>query len=325
LINSFSKKSPTNIILLIIYALLLKCYYFLHITAPLQNNNDGILYKFLWGKITLYGKSGNLLSAIFCFILILIQAFKLSQIINQDKLMSKHNQLASMAYLLITSLFADWNILSSALIANTIILFVWNYITKLQNSQSPKTILFNVGLLIGLSNFIYSFSFTFLLLAIIGLITYRAFKLNEYLVLLLGFIIPFYCLFSYQYLNDSFSFNNIYQSINMHLPKFANAKWVLISVIVIGTLTVTGLYMVQMQSGKMNIQARKSWSLLFFYLLISLCIPFFSSNFAYWILCLIPAAAFIGATFLYISNKNIKTILHWSLFALAIYVSYFLH
>ncbi len=325
MINSFSKKSPTNIALLIIYALTLKSYFFLHISTPLQNNNDGFLYKYLWSKITLYGHSGNILSAIICFVLILIQAFKLSQIINQDKLMHKHNQLAAMAYLLITSLFIDWNILSSALIANTIILFVWNYITKIQHSQSPKTILFNIGILIGLSNFIYIFSFTFLLLAVIGLITYRAFKLNEYIILLLGFLVPFYCLFSFQYLNDSFSWSNFTQTLNLHLPKFENAKWVLIGVIVIGTLTVAGLYTVQMQSGKMNIQARKSWSLLFFYLLISLFIPFFSSNFAYWILCLIPAAAFIGATFLYLSNKYIKTILHWSLFGLAIYITYFLH
>jgi hypothetical protein len=229
-----------------------------------------------------------------------------------------------MSFLLITSLFKDWNVLSSALIVNTFILFIYGLITQLQNTSTPKTILFNIGMLIGLSNFIYTFSFTFLLLAIIGLITYRAFKLHEYIILIVGYLLPYYCLFSYQYLSDSFDIHNFKLLVSMHLPKFANAKWVLVSVIIIGILSLLGLYMVQDQNRKMNIQVRKSWGLMFFYFCISLCIPFFSADFGYWVLCLIPASAFIGAAFLYLLHPQIKIALHWLVFALAIYISYFL-
>ncbi len=321
MIASFSRKSPANIVILLIYAVLLKFSILKHLYEPMVNNNDGKLYKVF---IT-YLKGYQIWSTIIVFVLLMVQAISITQIMNRGRLMHKPNYLPAMSYLLITSFFTDWNVLSSALIASTIILVVWNLITQLQNAQNPKSILFNIGLLIGVCNFIYVFSFTFLLLGIIGLIVYRAFRLNEYLILLLGFAVPYYFLFIIEYLNDTFKIQHYKIYLSIHLPQFNNASWVLTGVLIIAILTMVGIYYVQQQSNKMLVQARKSWSILFFYLCISLFIPFFSSNFAYWILCLLPASAFIGAGFLYIKNQRIKSGLHWLLFGFAIYLNYFLN
>jgi hypothetical protein len=320
LIASFSRKTPANIVILFIYAVVLKFSILGHLYAPMVNNSDGKLYK----ALTTYLKGSSLAPSLIVFVLLMLQAISIAQIMNRGRLMNKPNYLPAMGYLLITSFFIDWNVLSSALIANAIILLVWNLITQLQSAQNPKAILFNIGLLIGLCNFIYVFSFTFLLLAIIGLIVYRAFRLNEYLILLLGFTVPYYFLFVIEYLSDTFKIQNYKIYFSIHLPQFNNARWVLTGVLIIAVLTIVGIYFVQQQSNKMLVQARKSWSILFFYLCISLLIPFFSSNFGYWILCLLPAAAFIGAGFLYIKNQKIKSGLHWLLFSFAIYLNYFL-
>jgi hypothetical protein len=321
LIASFSKKTPANIALLFIYALILKFSIFQHLYPPMVNNSDGKLYALLIKQLK--GASA-FWSTLLAFSLLLTQAISLAQIINKGRLMNKPNYLAAMSYLLITSFFTDWNVLSSALIAGTLILVIWNLITQLQSTQNPKATLFNIGLLLGICNFIYVFSFTFLLLAIIGLIVYKAFKLNEYLILFLGFAVPYYFLFVVQYLTDTFQLQNFKIYFSIHLPQFNNANWVLTGVLIIAVLTVIGIYYVQNQSNKMLVQARKSWSILFFYFCISLLIPFFSSNFGYWVLCLLPAAAFIGAGFLYIRNQKLKSALHWLVFGFAIYVNYFL-
>ena len=39
--------------------------------------------------------------------------------------MQKNNYLPAMSYLLITSLFIDWNILSAPLVINTLLIWVW--------------------------------------------------------------------------------------------------------------------------------------------------------------------------------------------------------
>jgi hypothetical protein len=79
-----------------------------------------------------------------------------------------------------------------------------------------------------------------------------------------------------------------------------------------------------MQSNKMNIQARKSWSIFFFYLALALAVPFLNADFGYWILDLIPCAAFISTVFFYYRNNKGTIFLQWLLFAFVLYLRYLL-
>ncbi|HMX36387.1 MAG TPA: hypothetical protein PKA94_03835, partial [Ferruginibacter sp.] len=73
------------------------------------------------------------------------------------------------------------------------------------------------------------------------------------------------------------------------------------------------------------IQARKSWNLIFLYLLVALFVPFINAThtFEYWILCAVPLSAFLGAAFLYPAKGWFPLLLHWLLVAFVIAINYF--
>jgi hypothetical protein len=313
-----------NYVLLFIYALLLKFPFISDPGLPLTGNSDGFFYKLLISTLALDTTRGRSTAAVIALILLFTQALQLSRMLNKNKLMNRHNELAAMSYLLITSFYPSWNLLSSALIVNTLLLLVCGMLLQLHNTHRPKTILFNAGLLLGLSNFFYNFSFVFLILAFIGLITYRAFQLREYLILVIGFLFPFVYLFAYQYLQNRFSFGNYRIYFHLNPPVFANAVWILVFTLLIGILVLAGLLTIQRQSNKMNIQARKSWSIFFFYLLLALAIPFLNEDFGYWILDMIPCAAFISTVFFYYRNKKLTILAQWVLFGFVLYLRYIL-
>jgi hypothetical protein len=319
----FGRKSPSNVVLLLVYGILLKLAFFMHPQAPLLHEGDGLLYRQFIHWIEAPGKQLPFLYSLLSFLLLFLQAISLNRLMNNYRLMNRPNFLPAMAYLLISSFFTDWNRLSSALLVNTILLWVWSQLTRLQNSDRPRIILFNAGLALGLSNLIYSYSFAFMVIVYGALVVYRAFRLNEYLVPFFGFLTPYYFFFVYQYLNDAWNPAQYLLSINFNLPELGQVRWIWAGLAAAGLLTMAGFYLVQQQSGKMLIMARKSWTLLSLFLCISLLIPFVNANFGYWILCLTPVAAFAGAAFLYLPGKKMAFWLHWVLVAFVLAVSYY--
>ena len=84
-------------------------------------------------------------------------------------------------------------------------------------------------------------------------------------------------------------------------------------------------FFIQQNFRRQLIQARKSWNLIFLYLLVALFVPFVNAThtFDYWILCAVPLSAFLGAAFLYPARNWFPWLLHWLMVAFVIIVSYF--
>ena len=244
--------------------------------------------------------------------------------LNGLRLMQKPNYLTGMSYLLLTSLFAEWNMLSSPLIINTLLIWVWAKMSGLYNDPNPKTSLFNIGIAIGVSTFFYFPSIAFAALIIFGLAITRPFKLAEWLMALLGIITPYYFLLSWVFLTDSWR-GYIFPGIAVTLPKFDQTNWAYAAIIIVLFIFIIGFFYVQQNFMRQLIQARKSWSLVFLYLLIAIFIPFVNAihTFEYWILCAIPLSAIMGAAFLYPTNKWFANLLHWLLVVFVVVISYF--
>jgi hypothetical protein len=95
-------------------------------------------------------------------------------------------------------------------------------------------------------------------------------------------------------------------------------------VIVILT-SITGFFYVQQNFRRQLIQARKSWNLIFLYLVAAVLIPFINAThtFEYWILCAVPLSALLGAAFLYPAKKTFPLVLHWLMVAFVLVISYY--
>ena len=82
-----------------------------------------------------------------------------NKLVNDQRIMQRPNYLTGMSYLLITSLFMEWNVLSSPLIINSLLIWVWAKMSGLYSNPKPKTALFNIGIAIGICT-LFLFSVT---------------------------------------------------------------------------------------------------------------------------------------------------------------------
>jgi len=322
--GTFKANNPINTFLLLIYGILLKLPMFLHPVKPLPQQTDGFLFKQLLLQLNPVSDKLPAVYPVITFLLLFIQAITFNQLANVQKLMQKPNYLTGMAYLLITSMFKEWNVLSAPLIVSSLLVWVWARMSALNQAKSPMGTLFNIGVVIGLSTFLYFPSIAFAALIIFGLIVIRPFKLSEWIISLFGIITPYYFLLSYVFLTDKWKGYKL-PGFTISLPKFYDNAWALAAIIIVLFATAIGLIFIRKNFLRQLVQTRKSWNLVFLYFLVALFIPFINAthSFEYWILCGIPLSAFVGAAFFYPQVKWFPRLLHWLMVAFVIAFFYF--
>lgn len=298
---------------------------FLHPVTPKPQPIDGFLYKAILNGLQSVGKGLPILYSIITFSLLYTQAIYFNKLVNDQRIMQRPNYLTGMSYLLITSLFAEWNVLSSPLIINSLLIWVWAKMSGLNTDHKPKAALFNIGIAIGICTFFYFPSLAFAALIIFGLALTRPFKLAEWLIALLGIITPYYFLLAYVFLTDKWQ-GYKFPAFAVVNPVFNQSKWALAAIIIVIASAIVGVFYIQQNFRRQLIQARKSWNLIFLYLIVAFFVPFVNAThtFEYWILCAVPLSALVAATFLYPAKTLLPTALHWLLAGLVIVMGYFL-
>ena len=324
MIGTFKANNPYNTFLLFVYGILLKLPMFLRPTVPQPQQIDGFLYKALLKWLQPFGNNLPVLYAFITYGLLYTQAIAFNRLVNEQRLMQRSNYLTGMSFLLVTSLFSEWNMLSAPLIINTLLIWVWAKMSGLHNNPQPKTSLFNIGIAIGLSTFFYFPSLAFAALIIFGLALTRPFKLAEWLIALLGIITPYYFLLVWVFLTDKWK-GYKFPGFAVTNPKFNQTNWAYAAIIIVLFITVIGLFFIQQNFRRQLIQARKSWNLVYLYLIVAVFVPFVNAThtFEYWILCAVPLSAILGAAFLYPAKKWFPLLLHWLMVAFVIVISYF--
>src|SRR5205085_1699540 len=147
---------------------LFKLPMFLHPEIPQPQKIDGFLYRELLNWLQPVGKGLPVIYSSLAFVLLYTQAIYFNKVVNVHRIMQRPNYLTGMSYLLITSLFTEWNVLSSPLIINSLLIWVWSKMSGLYNDPKPKTELFNIGIAIGICTFFYFPSLAFAALIIFG-------------------------------------------------------------------------------------------------------------------------------------------------------------
>src|SRR5215203_5021559 len=121
----------------------------------------------------------GLLFSFIAFLLLYTQALMLNYMVNEYRLIAKQTYLPAMAYLLVTSLLPEWNYLSSPMLANTFIISMFIYLFRLYNSSNAKAQVYNIGLITGITSYIYLPSAAFLLCVLLGLMILKPFRFNR--------------------------------------------------------------------------------------------------------------------------------------------------
>ena len=313
MIGIFKQKTPSNIFLLLVFGVLIKLPMFLHPHIPIVRADDGILFQWILQFAAPTGHSSPALYPVLAFGLLFLQAIILTRFINTQRMMSRPTFFPGMAYLLITSLLPEWNYFSAPLIVNTILLFVLSGLFKIYNQPDAKGAIFNIGMALGIASFLFFPAITFIVWILLALAVMRPFKLNEWVLCIVGITTPFYFYAIYLFVDDKWSWQHLLPHFSIGLPSIKQSMWLAGSAFLLVVPFLGGGYYVQDNLRKMLIQVRKGWSLLLLYLLGAIFIPFVnnSDNFENWVMAAIPFAAFHACTYLYSNLRIIPLLLFW--------------
>jgi hypothetical protein len=312
-IGIFKQKNPANIFLLLVFGVLIKLPVFLYPHTTAGRSSDSVLFKWILQLAEPTGRTNPILYPVLAFSLLFLQAIMLTRFINIQRMMNKPTYFPGMAYLLITSLLPEWNYFSAPLIVNTILLFVLSGLFRIYNQPNAKGSIFNIGLALGIASFLFFPAITFIIWILLALAVMRPFKLNEWVLCLVGIATPFYFYGIYLFINDEWSWPHLMPFFSIGLPSVKQSVWLAGSAFLLVVPFLSGGYYVQDNLRRMLIQVRKGWSLLLLYLLGAVFIPFVNSSdtLENWVMAAIPFAAFHACTYLYSTLRIFPLLLFW--------------
>jgi len=312
-IGIFKQKTPANILLLLLFGLLIKLPMFLHPHITTIQPKDGILFQGILKFLEAAGQSTPSIYPILAFILLFTQAIALTRVINDDRMMQRSNFLPGMAYMLITSFFPEWNYLSAPLLINSILIIVLGWLFKIYNQPKAKGTVFNIGVAIGISSFIFFPSLTFVIWVLFALMVMRPFLINEWVLGLLGITTPYYFYGVYLFFTGQWDIEKVVPYLTVRMPSLQQSIWLAASSLLLMIPFLTGGYFIQDNLRRMLIQVRKAWSLVLLYLLVAFFVPFVntSNTFENWVMAAVPFSAFHACTYFYPPRKLFPLILFW--------------
>lgn len=86
---------------------------------------------------------------------VLVQAIRLNMVLSDLRMFQHNTYTTAMAYVLLTGLFTQWCSITPALLANFLLIWLFIKLSRLYNHPSPKTLLFNTGLIVGVAVLCY--------------------------------------------------------------------------------------------------------------------------------------------------------------------------
>ena len=290
MLKLFRTSSPYSVIALFLVAILLKLNYLIHPVSIAALPDQVIWNSIVAQTLHIFG------NAAFGFtflgiINIVFQGIYLSRISWEFNLFPYDSYLPALSFILVTSLFPDWNYISAFSITNWFILIAFKNIFQLYALKDGNKSLFNIGALISLSAIFVFPYILFLILFFIGLAVLRSFKLKEWLMLFLGIFTPIYILLSVFFLTDNmlvlkelipfgFSFQHFQQ----------NAIATYLSLGLLSLFLIIGFFYLNVFSSRMLMQVKKNWGIILVYLIVSLLVGVFSvwSGFSVWLPAILP-------------------------------------
>jgi hypothetical protein len=289
--------------------------------APIviANPSDGLLAYLLFHYIQ---PLPPLALIVLFHVIVVTQALRLNILVSRFKMFQQVSYLPAFSFVLLTALFPFWDAISSGLIANALIIWILVKLNRLYDQTQPKTVEFNIGLIVGFSILLYEPIAILIPVVVFALAIIRPFRLAEWLVLMMGILLPFYFVFTYVFLTDSAeAFTAFLPKLDWKNPLAGIDLKSGIALVFIGVQLLIGLYFWQDQQNRFIIQVRKYWGVMLLTLLVTFFQPIIFSTQALYAsaIVLAPLASFIS--FCYASPKQLllPNVLFWISAGLIVY------
>lgn len=267
----------------------------------------------------------TVLKIILSFTLLILQALLLKRILSTNDLTPKNSLLPAFLYILLMSSFSNFQNIQPLLFANFfLIIALQNILAAYSNPESYEQI-FIASLMISLGSFFYFPVIFFTLFIFLVFLIFSILKWREWIISLLGFLIPYLFLFSYYFLTDIIenklhSYILFFKNIGFLHPKFTASIYIYFSLLSI--YFILAFFSTYSRLSERSIFYRKKIIVLIMFIIISLVSIFFSKEFFMFHLCLlfIPFSFFIPNYMLQIKKFIISEIMYLLLFGTWVYI-----
>ncbi len=314
MIRFFSSAHPFNILLLFFLGLIIRIPFFI---APIEvqvSLSTGELYYFLHNSLFINLKSYPILLPSIAYVIIFIQALSINGFINNQKLFSSPHMLFILSYLIFTAVMPEWNTLSPQLISSVVLTIVIQKFIIANQKIHIANDLFLTSTLSGLAGLIYKPAVVFLVLIFLGIIIFRSFRLADWIIVILGFLFPYYLAFSYLFISDHWNLaKSVFPVLGLQKPVFFQQSEDVVIFVLIAVPLMIGFFHARRNAVRMVVLPRKAWLFISAALLISLGSYFTGIQYVFDALFLImlPVCFFITAFLYYPTVKFFPSLYIW--------------
>lgn len=315
----FKDKSDFNLIFLLLLSVAVHFHVWMQPPIIIANESDGLLSYLLLHYIQ---PLPPLLLIVLFHTIILSQAIRLNIFLSNFKMFQQISYIPAFTYIILTAMFPYWDVISAGLIANSLVIWILVKLLRLYEQSQPKTLEFNIGLIVGISIILHEPIAILIAVVLFALLIIRPFKLAEWLVLIMGILLPFYFIFTYVFLTGNINdFRQFLPKLDWKNPLVQPSFNIILALIVMGVQLLAGFFYWNEQQTRFIIQVRKYWGVLFLLLILTFFQPILFSVQGLYAsaIAIAPLASFISFAYATPKRLLIPNLLFWAGAAVIVY------
>jgi hypothetical protein len=315
----FKDKSDFNLIFLLLLSVAVHFHVWMQPPIIIANESDGLLSYLLLHYIQ---PLPPLVLIVLFHTIILSQSIRLNILLSNFKMFQQISYVPAFTYIILTAMFPYWDVISAGLIANSLVIWILVKLLRLYEQSQPKTLEFNIGLIVGISIILHEPIAILIAVVLFALLIIRPFKLAEWLVLIMGILLPFYFIFTYVFLTGNINdFRQFLPKLDWKNPLVQPSFNIILALIVMGVQLLAGFFYWNEQQTRFIIQVRKYWGVLFLLLILTFFQPILFSVQGLYASAIViaPLASFISFAFATPKRLLIPNLLFWAGAAVIVY------
>ncbi len=253
-------------ILLLLYIALLRASAFV-VPITTEVRGAGLFSQWVYDWI---GVDGTV-PGIVAMVLLLLQGFYLNVLVAEHRLASEITLFPGLFYVYACSFLPEFHYLSPLLLANTFYIIVLGEIYSTYKRIDCAGSIFNIGFWSAVGALFYPAYVFLLLFGFVSLNILRAFRTRERLMMVVGFIVPFFLLGTWYFWIDKLPFYLQYLQSGFQFIDFeaVHASWVYRSLGLSIVLLLIVLFSHRTYMLKQNIETQRKINIIFWGLLTS--------------------------------------------------------
>lgn len=322
MVGFFRDRNSFHVVALVFIAILGRLAYLLHPPAISYQAGSGLLPG--WLNNWYAGGGSNGFSALMALLIHISCALYANTVIMSQRMFPKNSFMVALSMLLLSALAPEANLLTAPLLLLPLLIFIYKQCTLLYSSSFPRTTIYNIGLATGIGIILYH-PFVVFIIAIMGaVVTMRTFRVQEWLLLLLGLVSPYYIYLSWQFLNGNWHPQEQIPLFRFSVQHISKDVYNLIAGGIMLIWTITGIYCWKANLRRMLIQPRKNWRILLGIAILCSALLFLktSNGLDGFALAVFPFGCFAASAFVYPKKMFWPSLLFWVIVFVIIVVGF---